>query len=74
MDTKGKSDIALLTIIHQSPLIPSSVFPSGTGDAFESDLTCMPIKREASGEYAMMSMPLAFLVVGIAFQPILDKR
>ena len=50
MNVEGASDIALFTIIHRWPAILSSVFPSGTGEFFERDLTCTPMKCVASGD------------------------
>ena len=73
MNVEGVFETALFTIIQKSPINLSSVFPSGTGEAFDNDFTCKPLKTAASGEYAMMSIPRAFLVVGMAFQPRSDR-
>ena len=74
MNAEGVSETTLVTIIHTSPIILRGVFPNGTGLSFDNDLTCTPLKCAASGEYAMMSIPRALLVVGMTFQPRRDRR
>jgi len=63
----------LFTMIQKSPMHLSRFVPSGTGLRLLKALTCTPMNREASIEYAMMSTPRAFLAVGITFQPSSDS-
>jgi hypothetical protein len=73
MKQVGSSDFELLVMIHQSDRRLPRFDPSPTGALLVRPLLCTP-KIMVSASFAQYrSLPFAFRVVGITFQPFLDS-
>ena len=66
--------VAPVTITQKSPINVSRSVPNGTGFRLVSDLTCSRSFFSPPMLKHMTSTPLAFLDVGIAFQPSAESR